>query len=156
MPKEEISWLVEWIKTIGYVVISVGLVVFAWGIGWQKISDFRDKVNKQGDKLATLENNIAELKKNLGDLGATPYEIEVSSDGGAGICELGGVVIGIIRENQRILVRCASVGRAAWNPNPFTPGSIDPNLYLLKAANPHQPGGSVLSSAPSHAGSEQN
>jgi hypothetical protein len=139
MTEEKFSRRFELLKSIAMMIIASGFVVFGWGVLWQKSSDFVDRVAKQGDRLSVVEGQIKDLKNNLGDLGAAPYEMEVSSDDSAGICELGGVVTGIIRDNERILVRCASIGRAAWNPNPFTPGSIDPNVYLIRSARSHRP-----------------
>ena len=118
------------------------LLLYLGGVAWQKGADFVNTVYFHGNRLDKLDEDIAGLKKNLGDLGTTPYEMELASDGGAAMCELGRVVIGIIRDNQRILVRCASVGRAAWNPN-SPPGSLDPNLYLVKSVKPYPSGTDV-------------
>ena len=109
--------VVNWVKRLGSVVIAAVAIIFGWGVAWRKGGDFVNTLYSRGNRLGKLDEDIAGLKKNLGDLGTTPYEMELASDGGAAICELGSVVIGIIRDNQRIPVRCASVGRAAWNPN---------------------------------------
>jgi hypothetical protein len=65
--------------------------------------------------------------------------MELATDGGAALCEIGSAVVGIVREGQRMIVRCASIGRAAWNPSSNPPNSVDPNLYLVKTSSFQRP-----------------
>jgi hypothetical protein len=129
----------NWLKSLLKGAVAVVVIVFGWGIAWQKGTDFVNTVQSNGSRLDKLEQEIKVFKVNLGDLGSTEYEMELASDGGAALCEIGSAVVGIVREGQRIIVRCASIGRAAWNPSSDHQNSVDPNLYLVKTSSAPRP-----------------
>jgi hypothetical protein len=111
----------------------VGLVVagFSVGITWDRILSYKEKVDEehthikavQGEmkkQMDVFEKEISLLKNNLGTLSDPTYQVEAAEEEGR--CETGRVVTGIRYKENRLWVRCASLGRAAWNPNPNPQG----------------------------------
>ena len=112
---------VDFLKTIIGGLVAVLVVAFSSGILWDKLLRYEAVVDRQKEEIGKLRDEIDKFKSNLADLGTPSYEIEITNDSKASICEAGNVVTGLKRDESKMWMRCSSLGRAVWNPNPTAP-----------------------------------
>ena len=118
------SKIVDLSNQVGFLKILVGaltsviVIGFSAGLIWAKLLDYEHEIDEQKGLLTTNQQQIKDFKRNLGDLGTLTSEVSIVGDNGSAVCEVGAVIVGLVRQGSQMVVRCASVGRAAWNPNP--------------------------------------
>lgn len=116
--QKQIAFLQTVIAVLGAVVIFI----FGCGVFWANLNDRFHTYDGYNTRISDLSQQIDILKTNLGTLGAVSspsYQTEATNDQDAGRCEEGNVVTGVRYDDKehRLWVRCASLGRAAWNPS---------------------------------------
>jgi hypothetical protein len=117
-PIENLAKEIDPFRTIVSAVVAVLVVAFTAGVLAQKIATYEAIVDRQREQIDQIKDDLKNVKRNLGDLFEPSYQIEAGNDTR---CETGNVVTGLrIDLNQKIWVRCASLGRAVWNPAPAT------------------------------------
>ena len=119
---EDLSKQIGFLKTLVGALASVVVIGFGAGIVWARLIDYEHKIDEQKEILGTTRQEIKDFRRNLGDLGTLTYDVSIVGDSGSGICQVGAVIVGIVRQGSQLVARCASVGRAAWNPNPNPQG----------------------------------
>jgi hypothetical protein len=119
-PLEYTARHIDFLKTIIGGLVAVLVVAFSGGILWDQLLRYEAIVNRQKEDINRLGDDIKTFKSNLADLG-TPniasYEIEITNDSKSNVCTLGNVVTGVRRDENKLWMRCSSLGRAVWNPN---------------------------------------
>jgi hypothetical protein len=113
------------------MIVWVLAIAFSGGIIWDKLLTYQGKVDSEqlqiemlkaelNDRLSDLKRDINSFKVNLGHLSDPSYQIEVSEEGDGGRCEQGNVATGVRYDSKakKFWIRCASLSRAAWNPEP--------------------------------------
>jgi hypothetical protein len=123
----ELAKQIDALKTIVWVLA----IAFSGGVIWDKLLTYQGKVDSEqvqietlrselNDRLNDLKRDINSFKVNLGHLSDPSYQIEVSEEGDGGRCEQGNVATGVRYDSKakKFWIRCASLSRAAWNPEP--------------------------------------
>jgi hypothetical protein len=133
----ELAKQIDALKTIVWVLA----IAFSGGVMWDKLLTYQGKVDNEqvqiemlkaelDDRLSDLKRDINSFKVNLGHLSDPSYQIEVSEEGDGGRCEQGNVATGVRYDSKakKFWIRCASLSRAAWNPEPSSPSS-EPRVW---------------------------
>ncbi|HML07009.1 MAG TPA: hypothetical protein VK430_02625 [Xanthobacteraceae bacterium] len=119
-PIENLAKQVGILRTIVAALVAILAVAFTAGIFWERLITYERLVDEQQKQIEGFEHQLNFLKSNLSNLSDPSYQIEISNDPEGSRCEQGNVVTGLRYDSQRIWMRCASLGRAAYNPTPAT------------------------------------
>src|SRR5579871_6048045 len=113
----ELQSRIDLLKTTVSILAAIVVAGFSAGILWTRLLDYEQKIDKQATDIEKNRDDIRIFKDNLGNLGILYNDIPVE-DMDSAACDVGGAVVGLSRRGTVWKIRCASVGRAAWNPNP--------------------------------------
>jgi hypothetical protein len=138
----ELAKQIDALKTIVWVLA----IAFTGGVMWDKLLIYQGKVDSEqvqiemlkaelNDRLSDVKRDINSFKVNLGHLSDPSYQIEVSEEGDGGRCEQGNVATGVRYDSKakKFWIRCASLSRAAWNPEPSI-SSSEPRVWETQSA----------------------
>jgi hypothetical protein len=116
--EKQVSFLKLIVTGFGAAFVTALALSFSAGGIWAGYKGYEGKVDKLSDDLMKLTTEITQFKTNIGQLYEPSYVIEVTNDADASRCELGNVVNGMKYDGTRMWIRCASISRTVWNPNP--------------------------------------
>jgi hypothetical protein len=119
---------ITFLRTVIAGLVGLLTVGFGAGILWNTAARYEQTVDLLKTRVKALEGELVktakatkaeidEFKVNLGNIETPTYQIEAASDGpDGGQCTTGNVVTGVHYVSNKLYVRCASLGRAAFDP----------------------------------------
>jgi hypothetical protein len=119
-------------KQIGFLKFIIGglsavlVVGFTAGIIWAQFLQYEQRVKEHSELITNIQRDIRVFKRNLQEMGDRTYSylVEVAADiPESWQCEKGNVVTGIRYDggHNKLWMRCASLGRAAYSPDGSRP-----------------------------------